>query len=284
MQLPCAVVRDLLPLYAENLTEDETKKLVDEHLEGCTECRQKLAEIDEILHTKNGIDKVIIAELRDGMKRFGSDRRSNVVPYKISTANVVEGFCIIQLSSDGTVIRKKATNAEEEPIPTDSNGFACVVDNDSSFILISDNGSHTFVKVRDIPLDSEFPVFRFTNKVLSGNIIAMLPVDMESNLCCTLISKKGNVKRFKISELGPSKKPVMQLEQDDKIVRGIVLKENSQKELLIYTRNGLGQRLENTSIRITAPSSKGVNGFKISPEDDIIGVYAISCEGLCIGV
>ena len=246
--------------------------------EKAEELKKKLAEIEDILHTKNGIDKVIIAELRDGMKRFGTERRSNVVPYKISTANVVEGFCIIQLSSDGTVIRKKATNAEEEPIPTDSNGFACVVDNDSSFILIADNGSHTFVKVRDIPTDMEFPVFRFTNKVLSGNIIAMLPVDMESNLCCTLISRKGVVKRFKINELGPSKKPVMQLDEGDKIVRGIVLKERSQKELLIYTRNGLGQRLDNNTIRLTAPSSKGVNGFKISSDDEIIGVYAISPE------
>ena len=46
MKLPCAVVRDLLPLYAENLTEDETKKMVDEHLEDCPACRQRLAEID----------------------------------------------------------------------------------------------------------------------------------------------------------------------------------------------------------------------------------------------
>ena len=46
MKLPCAVVRDLLPLYAEKLTEDETRKMVDEHLEGCPECRQKLAEIE----------------------------------------------------------------------------------------------------------------------------------------------------------------------------------------------------------------------------------------------
>ena len=46
MKLPCAVVRDLLPLYAEKLTEDETKKMVDEHLEGCAECRQRLAEIE----------------------------------------------------------------------------------------------------------------------------------------------------------------------------------------------------------------------------------------------
>ncbi len=46
MKLPCAVVRDLLPLYAEKLTEEETEKMVDEHLEGCAECRQRLAEID----------------------------------------------------------------------------------------------------------------------------------------------------------------------------------------------------------------------------------------------
>jgi len=46
MKLPCAVVRDLLPLYAEKLTEEETKKLVDEHLEDCSECRQRLAEMD----------------------------------------------------------------------------------------------------------------------------------------------------------------------------------------------------------------------------------------------
>ena len=46
MRLPCAVVRDLLPLYAEKLTEEETAKMVDEHLETCEECRQKLAEMD----------------------------------------------------------------------------------------------------------------------------------------------------------------------------------------------------------------------------------------------
>lgn len=46
MKLPCAVVRDLLPLYAEKLTEDETKKMIDEHLRECAECRRKLTELD----------------------------------------------------------------------------------------------------------------------------------------------------------------------------------------------------------------------------------------------
>ena len=34
MKLPCAVTRDLLPLYAENMVEQETKVLIEEHLPG----------------------------------------------------------------------------------------------------------------------------------------------------------------------------------------------------------------------------------------------------------
>ncbi len=45
MKIPCAVVRDLLPLYAENMIEEETHALVDEHLEECPECSKKLEEI-----------------------------------------------------------------------------------------------------------------------------------------------------------------------------------------------------------------------------------------------
>jgi len=45
MKIPCSVVRDLLPLYAEDMIEEETRTLVDEHLEDCSDCSQKLEEI-----------------------------------------------------------------------------------------------------------------------------------------------------------------------------------------------------------------------------------------------
>lgn len=250
----------------------------EECIKHAEELKQSLAEIDAILHTEHGIDKLIIAELRDGVKRFGTARLSNVVPYKISTANEVEGFCIIQLASDGTVIRRQATNAEEEPIPTDTNGFACVVDNDSSFIIVAEDGSHTFVKVKDIPLNMEFPVYRFTNKVLSGKIVALLPVDIDSDLCCTVVSKKGLLKRFRISETKPNSRAIVGLDDGDKLVKGVVLPEKSHKELLVFTRDGRGQRLENSTIKITSPMAKGVPGFNIGKDDEIIGVYSISPE------
>ena len=42
MNLPCSVINDLLPLYAENLTSEDTNKLIEEHLAGCADCRAKL--------------------------------------------------------------------------------------------------------------------------------------------------------------------------------------------------------------------------------------------------
>ena len=47
MKLPCSVVRDLLPLHAEQLTEPETAALVEEHLTGCTPCAERFAAMQE---------------------------------------------------------------------------------------------------------------------------------------------------------------------------------------------------------------------------------------------
>ena len=41
--LPCAVVRDLLPSYAEGLTEEETSTAVAEHLHSCVNCADRYA-------------------------------------------------------------------------------------------------------------------------------------------------------------------------------------------------------------------------------------------------
>jgi len=259
-------------------------KLVDlnegahqEYLKRREELFKEIKDVEDTLSTEGGIDKLIIAELRDGIKRFGTPRKSNVVPYKISVSSEVHGSCILQLASDGTIVRKPATNVHEEPIPNDSNGFAVQVDNDSSFILIDDEGYHSFIKVVDLPVDSEVPVNRYSRQRINGNIIAMLPCDIDSDKCCTLISRQGMLKRIRIADMGPSKKPCIDLPAGDKIVRGIITRMRSQKDILVYTKNGMGQRLDPNTIRITSPNAKGGNGFKLK-NDEIVGCYAISPE------
>ena len=48
MKISCNVIRDILPLYAEDLASEDTKKLVDEHLCGCDECTRELGILKKV--------------------------------------------------------------------------------------------------------------------------------------------------------------------------------------------------------------------------------------------
>ena len=47
MKTECSIVRDLLPLYVEDMVSAETAQFVDDHLKICSECRDELANLKE---------------------------------------------------------------------------------------------------------------------------------------------------------------------------------------------------------------------------------------------
>jgi len=265
-------------LQAKSLSDLRMHELCQETYERFlarqAEIEKELSNVGKSLSEPNGIDQLIVEELRDGAKRFGSDRKSNVVPYKISVETEIAGECILQLSSDGIVIRRPTTNLDGEPLPLDHGGFAVKVENDSSFIAIDENGYFAFITVKELPIDSEVPLNRFIRGKL-GNIIALLPFDIESDKHCTLISRYGTLKKFKINEMKPSKKPCIDLPKGDLLVRGIVSKKVTGMDILVYTDQGFGQRLDPNSLRITSYQAKGLNGFNLQPDDHIVGCYLI---------
>ena len=56
MKKNCAVVRDLLPNYIENLVSDETKNYIDNHISNCNECKETLKLMEE---NNNDVEKII---------------------------------------------------------------------------------------------------------------------------------------------------------------------------------------------------------------------------------
>ncbi|MBQ2755397.1 MAG: zf-HC2 domain-containing protein, partial [Oscillospiraceae bacterium] len=41
MKNECSIVRDILPLYVEDMVSADTSAFVEEHLEKCAECREE---------------------------------------------------------------------------------------------------------------------------------------------------------------------------------------------------------------------------------------------------
>ena len=44
MKITCDVIKDILPLYAENMISADTKMIVDEHISSCHDCEKKLSD------------------------------------------------------------------------------------------------------------------------------------------------------------------------------------------------------------------------------------------------
>ncbi len=45
MKITCDIIRDLLPLYAEDLESPDSRRLVEDHLQGCAECTHMLEDM-----------------------------------------------------------------------------------------------------------------------------------------------------------------------------------------------------------------------------------------------
>ncbi|SFR65453.1 signal peptidase I [Anaeromicropila populeti] len=78
----CAVIRDILPLYCDNAVSEESKKIIEGHLEGCEGCRQYKKELKEagnvnVSNNKNAIsnETANIKQIADRLRR----RKRNIV-------------------------------------------------------------------------------------------------------------------------------------------------------------------------------------------------------------
>lgn len=58
MRISCEVIRDLLPLYHDNVCSEDSCKLVDEHLATCSKCKIELEKIDTEIKVETNIDDV----------------------------------------------------------------------------------------------------------------------------------------------------------------------------------------------------------------------------------
>lgn len=88
MSKECDVIRDLLPLYADNVVSDASREIIEQHLPECPGCRDYLKELqDDELESRLTREKNAV--IAYGARRF--KRRSAVV------GSAVSGFFIIPI-------------------------------------------------------------------------------------------------------------------------------------------------------------------------------------------
>ncbi len=46
MKVSCEIIKDLLPLYKDEICSDESKQIIEEHLLECTDCKRSLEQMN----------------------------------------------------------------------------------------------------------------------------------------------------------------------------------------------------------------------------------------------
>lgn len=81
----CNVIRDILPLYADEAVCEDTKRLVSDHLENCPECRRELEAMQQPIVLPMDTETGAIRHLK---KRLARTKRRTAALAVLCTAAV----------------------------------------------------------------------------------------------------------------------------------------------------------------------------------------------------
>ena len=69
MKITCNIIRDLLPLYAEDLVSEDTRVMVDEHLRECEDCTKQFGIIKKAAQIPVDVDAGALKRVENTIRR-----------------------------------------------------------------------------------------------------------------------------------------------------------------------------------------------------------------------
>ena len=72
MRKNCGIIKDLIPMYVENLTSEDSNQLIKEHLQSCDDCTNYLINVESELPNDDFLDSEVEKDDRKlirGIKR-----------------------------------------------------------------------------------------------------------------------------------------------------------------------------------------------------------------------
>lgn len=269
------IIPALVAFYKGKITTSQAKfvsglrlsKLTNkEYIKTGEEIEKTKALIENIRETIKSPEKIrdsVIDELTEIKRKFGSPRRSKIINNVTNTTSVG----VVQILTDGCVLFGETENPEHlssdiTPVTTD---MVCLIDEKGKFIWID------------------------TTRVEHNKLLTLTSIGKDKMGCCVaviseepmhdiiILTNKGKLKYISISKIpsNASRKPLLPLDDDERIVSIIETSENSNGNLLVYTSDGNGKKISIESL--TKHNSVDALGqFIIKDTTNVSGMFILN--------
>lgn len=246
-------------------------------------------ELEKILRSTKKIDKIIIDELKEGIKLFGEDRRSQII--------TIDNEPKVRNTVHKLVITK---NGFIKKLPEDITSVGKITQGDSPVDIIRCNNIDELMIFDTSGKISKVPVYGISNSSLSsegnkiseycnltGSVAAIKVKPTEDSLKeigddvdihLITVTKNGIIKKTSIDNYINIKNELLGLilRPGDELVSVKLCVNNP--DLIIYTKHGLGVRIDTGDIKDTKRMSIGVKAIELPDNDEVIGSEIIDSK------
>ena len=270
----------------------EKQKILDElqeKLDFIKECEAILASHERILD----IVKTEALNLRD---KFSDDRRTEItdVVGDVDIEDLIpEEQCVLTKTENGFIKRLPAdtynvqhrggrgiTGMTTRDDDTVENMFVC--SSHDYIMLFSNLGRMYRIKAYEIPEGSRtskgMNIINILPLMPNEKITIILPAsELDEEHYITMVTKKGIIKRTKLSEFRNTRKSgiiAISIDDDDELT--FVKMTNGENNLFIATKKGMAIQFNENQVRAMGRGARGVKAITMKPEDYVVSMEITS--------
>lgn len=257
--------------------KDKYQEFVDKD----KELKTKIAESEKIIGNPALIDEIIVKELEEGIKLFGTARRSKIISYKKDKKLIDDKLVMVAISKDGFI--KKIDFSEYDIIGKLGNMISqeiigLAIRNNKSILVFDSTGNISKVPVSGIPemTPEENGILMTRFFKTEGNIVSVLQEvtdEISDEADMVFVTKNGFAKRTNAKEFMSVKdvKRCMNVNSDDAMIIADMTNTDVKKDIIIYTDAGNGIRLAIQDITRSGANTKGKVIMSMKKDESICG-------------
>ena len=294
-ELSVAQAQAILDMRLQRLTSLETRKVEDE----LAQVRKLIAELRELLASEQKILEVVKKETQEIAKRYGDDRRTEIVETEVGDFNyedlIEEEDMVVVISNRGIIKRIPASSyrrqmrggkgAGSRLRGTDFISQIFIGSTHDYVLFITSAGRAYWLKVHELP--------ERTRQTAGQDIRSLLQMeDSEEVTAVVSLSKfsreeylfmataRGVVKKVRTSDFSNARRRgVVAINLDaaeeggaegaDHLVAAMLT--DGKRDVVLIAASGHALRFTESAVRPMGRASRGVRGLRLQPDDHLVG-------------
>ena len=271
----------------EMRTKDWTKESYAKFKQRKKELVEEIAYYKKVLSDGTTVDEIIIQQLQDGIKKYGTERYSRII-YSGTSKKEPPKEALIAVSENGFIKRVPAMSKAVGKVTKVSGQKVMPIYGTTAdkLLIFDENGFITRLPIDNLPemkpSEMGVPVGRFTN-LPGSKVVAVVkesdewdPEDDKFDL--VMVTEKGTIKKTHLSEFLKMKgeRVAIPTSENDHLVAVIPARIDTDKDIVIYTDQGNGVRFDLQDIKTFSRTAKGSNYVSLGSGEKIIGADRIA--------